>query len=179
MKDTILWIFIQLLGILGITASILSFQCKGHKRLVILRTLNEFFFGIQYFLLGAYTGMAMNAVGCVRNLFFAKMVENKKSTVGIRVFFSLLFLTFTAFTWAGAKSILIGIAKVISTFAYGSSNVFLVRIMIFLTSSAWLVYNIFVGSYAGVVCEALSLASIIVGIIRIDIPELKRRKFKA
>lgn len=179
MKNTAFWIFVQFLGVLGILASVLSFQCNGHKKLVVLRTLNEFFFGIQYVLLGAYTGAAMNAVGCVRNLFFAKQVESEKSTVGTRFVFSVLFLAFTAFTRAGFKSVLIGIAKVVSTFAYGSSNVFLVRILIFLTSSSWLAYNVFVGSYAGILCEAFSLVSIIAGVIRIDIPELKRKKLKA
>lgn len=163
------------LGASGITASVLSFQCKNHKKLVILRTLNEFFFGIQYFILGAYTGVAMNFVGCGRNLIFAKMVEKNKNTMGMRIVFSLLFLIFAAYTQAGFKSILVGIAKVLSTVAYGSSNLFLVRNLIFITSSSWLVYNALVGSYTGCLCEALTLGSIVLGVIRIDLPNLRKR----
>lgn len=73
-------IIIQLIGGLGIIASIISFQCKKHNSILLFRTLNEFIFAIQYFLLGAYTGMAMNLVGCVRNIIFTKQIlQNKKN----------------------------------------------------------------------------------------------------
>ena len=70
MELSIFSVFVQGIGIVGIIASILSFQCAGHKRLLLLRTVNELCFGIQYGLLGAFTGMAMNLIGCIRNLVF-------------------------------------------------------------------------------------------------------------
>lgn len=167
---------IQGLGIIGITASVLSFQCKGHKKLLALRTANEFFFAMQYILLGAYTGAAMNLIGCVRNIVFSKMVEKGKSTSFARGVFSVIFLIFAGVTWAGGKSILVGAAKVLSTVAYGSKNVFFVRVMIFITSVSWFTYNFIVKSYAGCVCELLTICSIIVGIIRIDIPKLRNKE---
>lgn len=84
-------IFIQVLGIIGIIASILSFQCKDHKRLMILRTVNEMFFAVQYGLLGAFTGMLMNLIGSTRNLVFAKMVEEKKDTASLHLCERVLF----------------------------------------------------------------------------------------
>ena len=73
---------IQAIGVIGIISSIISFQCKRHKPLMIFRTGNELFFALQYFLLGAYTGMAMNLIGCMRNILFAEMVERKKAPFG-------------------------------------------------------------------------------------------------
>ncbi len=175
MNFSVYQIIVQALGVIGIIASVLSFQCKKHGKLLFLRTANEFFFGIQYFLLGAYTGMAMNLIGCVRNLIFVDMVKKNKNTIPARIAFSVLFLAGTLITWSGMKSILIGAAKVISTFAYGSSNTFVVRIMVFITSSSWLAYNLMVKSYAGCVCEMLTLCSIIAGIIRIDIPSIVKK----
>lgn len=165
----------EALGVIGIIAAVLSFQCAKHKRLLFLRTVNEFSFGIQYFLLGAYTGMAMNMVGCVRNIIFSRLVEKGKSTVPMRILFSALFVAFSIFTWAGPKSILVGAAKVISTAAYGSSKTATVRIMVFFTSATWLFYNYMVGSYSGCICEGLTLISVIIGIIRIDLAERRHR----
>lgn len=162
-------IVIEGVGIIGIVAAITAFQCKKHRNLMLFRTMNEFLFAIQYFLLGAYTGTAMNLIGCIRNMVFADMVEKKKNTIWTRVFFSSIILLFIVFTWDGPKSMLSGIAKTVSTFAYGSSRTSLVRVLTFCTSMAWLIYNVIVGSNAGVVCEALTLFSIIIGIIRIDI----------
>lgn len=168
-------IIIQLIGVLGIIASIISFQCKKHNSILLFRTLNEFIFAIQYFLLGAYTGMAMNLVGCVRNIIFTKQVaQNKKTTIST-LLFGIAFLVFGIFTWQGKKSILIIVAKILSTIAYGNKNTTVVRAMIFITCTSWLIYNYCVFSIAGVLCEAFTLISLIIGVIRLDlIPRLKK-----
>lgn len=166
-------IIIQTIGIIGIIPGVLTFQCKRHKPLMVLKTTNEMIFALQYFMLGAYTGMAMNIIGSIRNLIFAKLVEKNKSTLIPRVAFSGFFLLFSVFTYAGFKSILIGIAKIVSTFAYGNKNVALVRIMILFTSIIWFIYNFVVKSYAGALNELLTICSIIIGIIRLDIPKKK------
>lgn len=168
-------ILLHSVGILGILASILSFQCRKHNWILTFRTANELLFALQYLLLGltghadAYTGMAMNLVGCVRNTVFTEQVKRGKSTRITAICFSILFLVFTAVTWAGAKSILIGFAKVVSTLAYGNPNPRVVRLLILLTGSCWLFYNIAVGAWEGVACEALTLISIVTGIVRYDI----------
>ena len=167
---------IQGIGGIGIVASIISFQCKKHKSILLFRTLNEFFFAIQYFLLGAYTGMAMNLVGCVRNTIFSRQVEKEKKTTVAMVIFSILFVGFGVVTWQGLKSILIIVAKVLSTMAYGNKNTRVVRGILFITCTSWLIYNACVFSIAGVLCEAFTLGSLIVGTMRFDIiPFVKKR----
>lgn len=158
----------QILGIFGILAAIIAFQCKKHKPLMIFRTANETLFGVQYLLLGAYTGMAMNFVGSVRNIVFTVMVAKKKNTIWARALFSLFFIVFVIFTWDGFKSVLVGFAKVLSTFGYGSSNPYVVRFSILITSSCWLVYNLCVRSYAGAICEIMTLISIAISFFRLN-----------
>ena len=167
--------FIQILGIIGLLANIVGFQTKKHKNLMACRTTNELSFGMQYVLLGAYTGAAMNFVGCVRNILFSHLVKKNKSTVPYRVVFSALFCIFAYLTRDGLKSALIAVAKVVSTVAYGSANLFFARVMILFTSIIWLTYNFIIKSYAGVLNEAMTIVSIIIGIIRIDIPTLKMK----
>ncbi len=166
MNPTVMQIIAQGAGVLGVTAAVLAFQCKRHKPLMALRTANELLFALQYGLLGAATGMAMNLLGCVRNVIFVRLVAREKRTTAARIVFSGLFLLFTALTWAGPKSILSGVAKVLSTVAYGSANLRLLRGLILVTSSSWFVYNALVGSWAGCVCEALTIGSILVAFFR-------------
>lgn len=166
---------VLILGILGITASVISFQCKKNRSILFFRSMNELLFGIQYILLGAYTGAAMNAVGCIRNTLFSRKFSKEKPTVLPIVLFSIFFVVFGIFTWQGPKSILIIFAKVLSTIAYGNKNTTIVRSIVFVTCSCWLVYNLFVGSYTGFLCEAFSLASLVAGIVRLDIlPRIKQ-----
>ena len=170
-------IIVQLIGALGIVANIISFQCKKHNSILFFKTLNEFIFAIQYFLLDAYVGMSMNLVGCVRNIVFTKQVRQNKKTTITTIIFGIMFLIFGFLTWQGKKSILIIIAKVLSTIAYGNKNTTVVRIIMFITCTSWLIYNCCVFSVAGVLCEAFTLVSLIIGVIRLDImPYLSKNK---
>lgn len=165
---TITWfgVLVQGLGVLGIAASVIAFQCKKHKSIMIFRTANESLFAVQYGLLGAFTGMAMNIIGSIRNLIFARLVEKGKSTIPLRFVFSAAFVAFAIFTWDGVKSILVGVAKVVSTFAYGSSDTGVVRVLVLATTLTWWVYNLLVGSIAGVICETFTIVSIVVSLFR-------------
>lgn len=169
MVSTAMEWLIQGLGFLGILASVLSFQCKAHKRILFLRTMNEFLFGIQYLLLGAYTGAAMNFVGCVRNYIFSYQVQKGKKTALSRMLFSAAFVVFSLATWSGPKSLLIAVAKVLSTYAYGCTDTVRMRWIILVTSSSWLVYNACIGSIAGIVCEGFTLLSLVVALVRIHL----------
>lgn len=168
-------IVIQLIGGLGILASIAAFQCRQHKYILGLRTLSEFIFAVQYCLLGAYTGMAAELIGCLRNQIFTKQVAKGRKTTGSILIFSLAFAVFGLITWEGPKSLLVIFAKVLSTVAYGNKNPTVMRTIILLTSSSWLIYNIYVFSLAGILCEIVTLVSLIVGILRMDLlPKLKK-----
>ena len=168
-------IIIQLIGFLGILVSVAAFQCRKHKYILHLRTLSEVIFAVQYLLLGAYTGMAADLLGCLRNQIFTRQIEKGKKTTGSSAFFSLAFAVFGILTWEGPKSILVIVAKVLSTVAYGNKNPTVVRAIVLITSSCWLVYNIYVFSLAGIACEAVTLISLIVGILRMDLlPKLKK-----
>lgn len=47
--------------------------------------------------------------------------------------------------------------------------------MILFTGIIWLTYHFIIKSYAGVLNEAMTIVSIIIGIIRINIPALKMK----
>ena len=170
-------ILIQCIGGLGILVSVAAFQCKKHKHILNLRALSEFIFAVQYFLLGAYTGMAADRIGVLRTRIFTRQIAAGKKTTGSIAVFSLAFTIFGLLTWEGPKSILVIVAKVLSTVAYGNQNPTVVRAIILITSSCWLVYNIYVFSLAGIACEVVTLVSLITGIIRMDLlPKLKSKR---
>lgn len=53
-------LIIRALGICGLATSVLSFQFKRHKRIVLCKMLSELLFSVQYFLMGAYTGCLLD-----------------------------------------------------------------------------------------------------------------------
>lgn len=170
MPENIWWtVLIQGIGFLGIACSVLAFQHKQYRRLVGLRAATELFFGIQYLLLGAYSGAAADFLGCFRNWVFLDCDRKGKPLKVWRFLFCIIFVGVSVLTWAGPKSLLSAVAKVASTIAYGSSNPRLIRLITLCSSGCWLIYNSLVFSIAGVLGEVITLSSVIIGIIRFDV----------
>ena len=180
MDETTFAIMTQVVGYIGLLFGIITFQCKKHKNVMLTKTANELIFAVQYAMLGAYTGMAMNIIGSLRNLIFAAQVEKGKSTWSMRVVFGLFFAVFGLLTWQGPLSLAVIGAKVVTTVAYGMKNTRVIRFLTLPTTICWLIYNYISNSSAGVICEVFTLISIVIAIIRIELiePRLQKRSEK-
>ncbi len=170
---------IQLIGYVGLMFAVIAFQCKSHKKVMLFRTLNELFFGIQYFCMGTYTGVIMNLVGSVRNIIFSKRVERGRSTKFLQILFSVIFFVLGIITTKGWISIMVILAKIVTTVAYSMKNTRYIRLLTLPTSVCWLTYNIVCNSTAGILCETFTILSITTAIVRLDIkPHLEKRMDK-
>ena len=169
-------IITRTVGILGLGANFLSFQFKKHKHILFFRTLNEALFIFQYFVLGAYSGAILNIVGCARNIIFTKQVEKGKKTTVFQIIFCAIFTLFGILTFDGFKSVMLIFAKDLSTIAYGNKNTTVIRLVSFLTHICYLGYNLSVTSYEGAIADGVLLVSLIIGIIRFDLPKLKKEE---
>lgn len=164
-------VFVQLIGVIGIIAGLSAFQCNKHSHALALKMTEEGAFGIQYFLLGGYTGAVLNLVGIFRNLIFAYLGnrDKQKELKYARMILGALFAVLGFLSWEGYISILIIFAKVLSTLAYGTTNMKKMRIMLSVTCVCWICYNYYIGSVAGVISDGCNFVSVIIGIIRYDI----------
>lgn len=168
------WI-IQGIGGFGIIATVIAFQCKKHYWILFWRSISALIFVLQYFLLGAYTGVAMDFIGVGRNFIFAELVRREKKTWGWILAFTAVFLIAGAATWQGWISIFIIAAKLISNAGYGNKNTLILRLMSLLTSVFWLIYNCYVFTLAGILCEAFAIGSILVALWRFNLwPQFKK-----
>lgn len=166
----------QALGILGFICATLSYQFKKHSTVLWLRTASEPLFGIQYYLLGAPTGMAMCLLGAVRNIIFTERVKKGKPTLGFQILFGIIFAVSGALTWEGFPSLLIILAKFISTFAYGLSDTMKLRLLGLPASFLWLAYNLICFSAGGIACEIFTESSIVIGFFRLDLPRIRAER---
>lgn len=167
-------VFVQAVGVVGMVFGVLSYQCNTHKKIMIFKTVTEFSFAVQFFLLGKYTGVAMNVIGCVRNIVFAVVIAKKKSPLPGIIVFAVLTITAGALTWAGAISLLAIIGKTFTNFSFGISNPKHVRLLTIPSGVCWLIYDILGNSIAGAVLEVLGLISIAVGYFRYDFKNRKK-----
>ncbi len=159
-------IFVQTIGFAGIALNLIALQFNKHWKIVLLRTLGSSLFVVQYILLGAYTGAAMDGIGVARNLLFILLVKKKQPTYNYIAIFSLLTIVIGLSTWTGWISVLAIIAKLISTVSYGVKSPRVIRMLNIPSNCCWIAYNVIHFSIAGVVDACLGIASAIIGEVR-------------
>ena len=112
--------------------------------------------------------MAMNIISSARNLTFSYIVKKEKSTLPFQIIFCAAFIISGVLTWKNCLSLIVILAKLLTTVVYGMKNTKYLRFATVPTSIFWLIYNCSCKATAGVISEILSLISLVSAIIRID-----------
>ena len=106
-------------GVLSTLCFIASFQVKSNKGLYLIQSLANVFYGIQFYLLGAYGGLFNMGMQIVRNLLLCKVDDWKwLRWKGMAPLLCAPSLIYMIATWSGPLDILPFIAMTIGTFGY-------------------------------------------------------------
>ena len=161
----------QLLGIFGMLAAMLSYQCKKNKNYFIWQGLSGAFFSAQFILIGAWAGLIFNAYNIVR----AVVYQSKKAkSVGCIICLEILVvaaaaLSVLAFKEAWWLVLFTWIAQATGTFAMWTRDGKKIRIsQLAVVSPFWLLYDLLipVPSIGGILCEVFNMASVVISFIR-------------
>lgn len=167
-------ILVQAVGLLGTGVFFLSFQCKSNRNLFRLQFLSYVLYTVHLLSLGALTGGISYIINTLRSLFLAsswKFARSRKMCVII----CLMQLAALAVTWQGWISVLPVAANIASTIGNYTHNPRRIRsVNMFINSPLWIVYDILVGSWAGILDEAFTEASILISIFRFGWKNLDR-----
>lgn len=168
----------QLIGIFAMMFNILSYQQKTRTRAIAFQLGGALLFAANFLMLGAIVGGILNAVAAIRAVVFLnrdKLQANRVSwLVGfIAVYIASYVLTFTVFDKEPSTlNLLIEILPVIgmtaTTISFRLSDAKAIRRYGLISSPCWLIYNIANFSIGAILCEVLSLGSIIIGMLRLD-----------
>ena len=158
----------EVIGIIGIICSILSFQCSQRKNVMLFQVLASLMFCTQLFLVGAVTGACLDSINFFRSLFFSIDKKWAKSNWWLALFILLLLAAGIA-TWQNAYSILPMIGSLLSTVALWMKTSKKIRLISFFSGPYWLIYNVVNGAYSAAVNELIAMTSIVIGILRHDI----------
>lgn len=156
----------HLLGFISVGLFFYSYQRTQKSKIMIIQTVATALSCVQYLLIGAISGFALNIVCIIRNFIF--YYRDKKQLTGwvSPVILSLCIAVASIFSWEGVHSLLITLGLVINTICMGVLDAKAFRKTILITSSLILIYNVFASSYSGILSESISLISVIIGIIR-------------
>lgn len=165
----------QIIGFLAMLSAIICFQQKSRRKIMVWQLIVCTLWTLHFVILAVPTGLAINALQVVRAIIFSKKESAKwaNRNVWLYVFIALTVLL-GILTWEGPLSILPVIGTSFSTVSLWMKKPFTIRLLTFPVSITWGIYDIASGSLAGGFNETFCMISLIIAIIRIDIPA--RRK---
>ena len=160
------FLLIQGIGFFGTVLFFLSYQCRNNKSLFRVQFVSYLCYTVHLLLLGAVTGGISYILNTVRSFCLGSKNDFLK---GRRICCVLCILQVTTlfFTWSGGWSLLPVIANIAATIGGYTYNARKIRIVgMLINSPLWIVYDIAVGSWAGILDEIVSEISMMISIFR-------------
>lgn len=165
----------QLLGIAGTYMLFSLYQQKDRRHLLWRKLLADVLWCAHYICLGAFAGAIPNGVGVLREAVF---LQEKKRWAHLPIWpcvFILIGWGIAIATWKSPLSILPMGASTLVTFSLWLKNPRATKLLCIPVCITFAVYDAFVGSYAGILNESISLISIIIWLCRYRKPSAETK----
>lgn len=159
-------LLIQTIGFAGTVLFFFSYQCRENRRLFQVQLASYLLYTVHLLLLGAVTGGISYILNTLRSFCLGSRyaVLKGKAACGL---ICLLQLTALYFTWDGWLSLLPVAANMAATVGGYTRDGRKIRLVGMLVNSPlWIVYDLLVGSWAGILDEIVSEASMLLSICR-------------
>lgn len=154
----------QLLGFFYALFLILSSWGKNIKQILIMQTISFIFKGFHYYLLGGLSGFLTSMISAIRNLIFYKVKQNNT----ISLIFIIVYLIIGYLTFQNIFSLIPVLATIFYTVVVNENNKTYLRISLLITSFLWLIYNVYLMSYSGIIIQIINLFSSTLAITKLD-----------
>lgn len=164
--ENIVYYIGQFLGVVAIILGFISYQMKTQKGVLIVQCSTTVVFFTHYFLIGAYSGMALNMVAFVRNLTFFQLSKKGKIGKGWAILYAVIMGGVGACAWEAWYSVFVVFGLIINSYCMSFSNPQNIRKSILVTSPMVLIYDGFVLSVGGLVYESVAIISSVIGLLR-------------
>lgn len=160
------FIFIQGIGFLGTILFFLSYQFKSNKTLFRVQFASYLCYTVHLLMLGATTGGISYILNTLRSFCLGSKHAFLKSKWMCWIICILQVMTLYL-TWGGWASVLPVAANIASTIGGYTHNARKIRAAgMFINSPLWIIYDVIVGSWAGILDELVSEASMILSVYR-------------
>lgn len=148
------YIIAQILGVIGWTLYLLSFHAKRENKVIFMQILASTFYGLNYGLLGAWSGLCVSALETIRSIGYYKTDKDKyifRLSVPIYILIGI-------FSEESIIGILPIAASLIESYATLKSKKFMV-VGSTIGMCLWITYGFFYADYVGILTDLLVLTS--------------------
>lgn len=157
-------------GLLAVALYFIGYLQKERMKIIIVNATSRLLYIIQYIMLGAFEGAVLDIAGII-----SSVLAGKKNTPFIKkhlklfvVFVNILIVAMGLLLYENAFSLLPIAGVLLHTGAFWIENERIIRIISFLGSPFWLVYNFVSMAYGSCIGDVLSMISIAISMYRYD-----------
>ena len=157
----------QIFGLLATLLSVLSFQCRSTRALLLCQMSGNAAFVVHYLMLGSYSASLGQVILILNILALTGPKEIRRRRRLWKWLFAVLSLTLSAAAWQDVFSVLPCAAVWVTIFTNWTFDGTAIRLgKLCLSCPAWVVYDIHVGSWSGLLCEGIAMGSALTALIR-------------
>lgn len=154
------FILAQILAVVAFILDIICMQFKKKSGILVVGIISNTMYALEYALLGAWTGAISFVIGTIRNItYFIYEKKKYKPNKIVLAIFVLLIIGAGIYTWENITSLLPVIALVLWTIVSWQNNTKWMRLAEAFICVMWIIYDLFVGAYAGIITEFIILFS--------------------
>lgn len=170
-------IIAQIMGVLAIIVLALAAHQRTKSKVLVCDTIAAVLYSIQYMFLFAYSAVAINIIGAIKDIIFYKYAkEDKEIPIILLCIYIVIIAISGIFTYTNIFSIFPTILSILYAYGVWQSNLKVFRGMSIFIASAWFIYNLSVGAYVSVAGNMFQLVSAIIAVIRLDIMKTVEHK---
>ena len=158
------WLIAQVLSLIGYTLMVITGYIKKEKKMLRTQDIQLLFIIAMGVLLNAFSGIIINTVQIIKNEIYLRGKLNKYTKaciVGLGIVMTLIFNNGGIAGWLPAVNLFI------FTYFLGMGGAIGIKILIFITTCGWGVYDFSIKNYVGFIFDILTIISCIIGIIRL------------
>ena len=158
-------------GLLAVALYFIGYLQKERMKIIIVNATSRLLYIIQYIMLGAFEGAVLDIAGIISSVLAGKKNTSfvKKHIKIIVLFVNLLIVAMGLLLYENVFSLLPLAGVLLHTGAFWIDNARIIRIISFLGSPFWLVYNFVSSAYGSCIGDVLSMISIAISFYRYDI----------
>ena len=159
------------IGIAAVVMFVLSYQQKKRQGIVLCNVISRALYVVQYLLLGAFEGAVLDIVGMVASVLAQKKDAPfiKKHLKAVIIGVNILIIVFGIALYKSPMSLLPMFGVLFHTGAFWLEKEKNIRIISFIGSPFWLIYNLASGAFGSAIGDVMTMASIGLAILRYDI----------
>lgn len=170
-------IIAQVFAVIAFIVYSISLQYKEKATILKIQIISNVFYTLEYLMLNAYAGVNNSLFAIVRSLvFYTCDKKKKKLPFSALLIFLLIIIVFGISSYKGLFSVLPVLCSIGFFIILYIDNMKLYRIMAVIASVFFIIYNINVDAYIGIIDSVVELISALIAIYRFDIKK-KSKKF--